>query len=528
MLAIRGLSALQVRWCNLVIVTLVVGLCIRLSSQWHQRQSRAVLIDLDNTAIHGPTPEEVYLERLADRYGLTNQTRWQAWKIQPSGRMDGGSSLTNVGLNFGSQTHKIVDLRGPNPSDLRASKMMTLPARGGVRVDETDASDFLFGISTTYERIADREWALLRAWERWLTRGKKTSNGAGFVLMLDKATDKQLREVEAKLHAHGLGAYLLATNDPMSMARRYHELVRIFKTYGATLAASGQRKTWFGLVEDTVFFPDLSYLRQRLAAYNADEELFIGLTSERQDWQADGRGMFTYGGGAVLMSRRAVDRIPGLPCLEVAKAKPPVKPKRWDALLKDCVKEHAGLQMRVMPAFYSPGEEGEGDATPVPAGHEEGVRPLVLHDYQDRHRLDVGMAHLVTDVCGEACFMQRYVFHDRWVLINGVSISQHPDGLEHHQPRRRLGTERAEAQRTGRSRRSGLMEELEDDEKTLLAWTGRRNVWRLLDSTSASDGSVWQAYLKRGARGGPAKEREEETDSMDSVIVLIWEDNTLR
>ncbi|KAM4056950.1 glycosyltransferase family 31 protein [Hirsutella rhossiliensis] len=521
MLVAKGLSALHVRFGNVLVIALIVGLCIHISRYWQQRHHSSALIKLNENPAGGPSAEEQYLERLAYRYALTNQTEWLAWRIQSAGRKDGGSSLIDVGLNFGSQSHKIIDLRGPDPSALRAPRKMTLPARDDTRAEPTDASDFLFGISSSYERIADRDWALVRAWERWFTGAKKESNGAGLVLMLDKATDRQLQEVDEELYARGLDAYLMSTEEPMSMATRYHELVRIFKTYGATLAASGQRKKWFGLVEDTVFFPDLSYLGERLSRYNANDELYIGLPSERQDWHADGDNMTTYGGGAVLLTRQAVDRIPRLPCLEAAELEAPVKPKRWDALLKECVEQRGGLDMRFIPALYSPKDDGDGDLPSV-ASQEAGARPLVLHDYQDRHRLDVGMAHLVTDVCGEACFMQRYVFHDNWVLVNGVSISQHPDGLK-HQRRRRANQRRGVLKgRVGRNTSGQFVDDDQEVERTFLTWTGRRNVWRLLDSAPALDGSVWQAYLRRGTRGseGPGE--------MDSVIVLIWEQSPMR
>lgn len=512
MLVVKGLSPLRVRVGNFLVVTLMVGLCIHISRHWKHRHHSSVLVEVDESPTGSPLAEEQYLKRLAYRYKFTNQTEWLAWRMQAAGRKDGGSSLTDVGLKFGSQSPKVIDLRGPDPSALRASTKMTLPARDDARADNTDASVFLFGISTTYEPIADRDWALLRAWERWLTRAKKKSNGAGLVLMLDKATDRQLQDVNEALYARGLDAHLLSTEEPVSMARRYHELVRIFKAYGATLAASGQRKTWFGLVEDTVFFPALSDLGERLVGYNASDELYIGLPSERRDWHADGESLSTDGGGAVLLTRRAVNRIRNLPCMEAAELDAPAKPKRWDALLRECVKQRAGLDMRVIPAFYSPQDDSDGDL-PQAASHVAGARPLVLHDYQGRYRLDVGMAHLVTDVCGEACFMQRYLFQDNWVLVNGVSISQHPDGLKHG--RRRRARRR---RREGRNTSGQFVDDDQEVETTFLKWTGRRNVWRLLDSSSAPDGSVWQAYLKRGTEG---------TDEMDSVIVLIWEQKTL-
>ncbi|POR37997.1 Uncharacterized protein TPAR_01799, partial [Tolypocladium paradoxum] len=299
-------KGLYVRFSNILIILLLVFIIVHTTRYFQQRRSGAILIDLDeDVGGVGVSPEEEYLERLIDTYGLTNLTKWQAWRIQPSERDDEGSSITDVHVNFESQAERVIDVRQPSRADLHAGKMMALPIRSGARIEDTDASEFLFGVSTSYERVADRDWAVFRSWERWLTNGKGRSNGAGLVLMLDKATDGQLREVDRMLHDAGIDAYTTATAAPTSMARRYYELVRTLKTYGATLAASGERKRWYGVVEDTVFFPSLSYLRARLAAYDPGEPLYIGLPSERLDWHEDGDGITTAGGGAVLLTRGA-------------------------------------------------------------------------------------------------------------------------------------------------------------------------------------------------------------------------------
>ncbi|RCI09680.1 hypothetical protein L249_3787 [Ophiocordyceps polyrhachis-furcata BCC 54312] len=467
-----GLSTIHLRLGPVVTFAfIIISLCLLLSGLGSEQKFRASLIELDDDLSDSPSPEEDYLERLSERYLLTNQTRWQAWRIQPSDHPDRDSPLIDVGLKFASQSQKIVDLRGPRKSDLRATKLMTLP--GAARTEPaTNGSDFLFGVSTSYHRLAGRNWAVLRAWTRWLTRRGGESNGAGLVIMLDRATDSQLQEVDDRLHAVGLDAYLLSTDEPMSMAKRYYEMVRIFKTYGATLAACGQRKTWFALVDDTVFFPDLSHLGRQLAAYRADDELYMGLPG---------------GGAALLMTRRAVDRVPSLPCTDAASffTVVPAKPQQWHELLTECVEQRAGREVRVLS--YGHDDDGDDDDDDDDYHHQDATRrPLLLH--HQPHHLDVGMAHLVTDVCGESCFMQRFLFRDDWLLVNGVSISHHPDGLGRHQHARRgrhLGHHRADA---------GF------------------SLWRLLDSTSSPDGSVWQAYLRRA----------DEADGMDSVIVLIW------
>ncbi|UNI21618.1 hypothetical protein JDV02_007594 [Purpureocillium takamizusanense] len=543
MLLAKGLSALHVRFSSVMIFGLLVVLCVQSTRYWQQQGQtrRAFLVDVKyNNVVGEISAEEEYLERLVDLYGLTNLTKWQAWRVQPSSSAEGEDGpVTDVHLNFDSaRSQKIINLQEPWSADLHASKKLALPVRNGEGKEFADSSEFLFGVSTSYERISAGDWAMVRAWQRWLTMGKKTSNGAGLVLMMDQVPDKKLREVDDKLQAAGVDAYVMTTDVPMSMARRYYELVRILKTYSATLAASGQRKRWYGVVEDSVFFPSLPYLRSRLASYDFNAQLVIGLPSERADWHeeagGDGSTITTSGGGALMLTREAVARIPRLPCLARDASDDPVRPKRWDEILQKCLKKAAAMDMHIIPSLYSPRDE---PTEVYPTSHETGARPLVLHDYQSRYRIDVGMAHLVTNVCGDACFMQRYLFHDNWVLVNGVSISEHPDGLQNpHKDRHPKsdddlegqGQQEEEEQQKQEKRRPRVTGQLviddkDDVQRVPLTWTGRRNVWALLDSAVSSDGDVWQAYLKKGARGAtPAAEGAEE---MDSVIVLIWENN---
>ncbi|KJZ79823.1 hypothetical protein HIM_00537 [Hirsutella minnesotensis 3608] len=516
MLVAKGLSARHIRPSNFLLAALVIAVFFHLSRHWKQRQHRSNLISTNETWETSPSAQEEYLKRLADTYNLTNQTRWQVWRVQSQPSRNMGNGLTHVRSRFGTEPETIVDLHNPSSSKLDDSNKITLPVQGVAETTQLDASEFLFGVSTSYKRIADKNWALLRSWERWLTDGKRAGRGAGIVLLLDKATDKELQDIGDRLEARGLDAHLVSTNEPMSMAKRYHELVRIFKTYSATLAASGHEKKWFGLVEDTVFFPDLSYLRERLSAHDATDELYLGLTGEHRDWHVDGSNMTAYGGGTVLLTRQAIERIPRLPCLQTEKSKLPIRPKRWDTLLQGCVKRYAGLDMRIIAGAASQAENS-GDDVPQSTGSDPGTRPLVLRGYQDRYDVDVGMAHLVTDICGESCFMQQFVFRDDWVLVNGLSLTHYRDGFKQHLDD---GKQTREGGAGTNSSKQGTGDQ--DAQKTIVATPDDGDTWRLLDSAPAMDGSVWQAYLKRGTKGtGTASGGE--AGELDSLMILVWE-----
>jgi hypothetical protein len=431
----KGPPSLHSRFSHLVLTLIILGLffhTLRISNQ--QSRRTPLLRDAEVIPEGNASPEELYLARLTRECGLSGETSWRAWRIAPSEQSEEWPSVTEVNLNFESVTAKMVNVRSPDRMDLYAKKRMELPVPASPLLGQVDASDFLFGVSTTYARVVDRDYAMIKAWARWLTDGHQHSNGASLVVVLDQASTEHLEEVDRTLQASGIDCWVTTTEEPMSMARRYLELSRILKTFAANLAANGQDKRWFGLVEDDVFFPSLSYLRDRLFTYNTGGDHYIGLPSERLDWDTESGMLKTYGGGAVLLTRTAVSRIPNLPCFETAPA--PLKAggkvssfrsRRWDELIHDCMMRHSDLDMHVLPGFFSPNDELYD---PAVDSYETGLQPLLLRRYAERHLLNINKAHLVTNVCGESCFMQRYLFHDNWVLVNGISITEYPDGVQ--------------------------------------------------------------------------------------------------
>ncbi|KAG8425203.1 hypothetical protein J3458_001933 [Metarhizium acridum] len=524
MLLSKGMPVLQVRLIYLLLTAVTVGFLFH-ATRLH-RQGRTLTVDVpDTTPVGGLLPEEEYLERLIDRYVLTNLTRWQAWRVQTSDKSLTVGSITDVHTDFQPHwdTSKVIDVSNPSPTDLRASKGWELATHADGAQDRLYASTLMFGVSTTYKRIVENDRAIVRAWQRWLTKGDGTTNGATLVLMLDNATEEQLDEIDKELEEMGVDVYTTSTSEPTSKSRRYYELIRVMKSYGATIAASGQEKHWFAVIEDTVFFPSLSHLQERLSTYDFSKKLYLGIPSEKMSWRQDGESVATYGGGAIFLTKRAVSLIPKLPCMRIdAAAKPPFHGQRWDAMLRRCLEKQAGVDMHVIQAFYPPRDSHE----PRLEGQETGMRPLLLHDYEYRHHLDVGMAHLVTDACGEACFMHQYLFHDNWVITNGVSISHHPNGLSHRHRHSAVvkGELFKDTQKTPVSDQI-VIDEDEVDRKSLNR-TGRRGeVWGLLDSVKASDGTVWQAYVKRGVRSSTNKDKKGSAGlkELDSIIVLIWE-----
>lgn len=461
------------------------------------------------------SPEQDYLARLVREYGLTNQTEWSAWSVKSTDRSFERNTVTNLAAEFHLNRPKVIDVRTPDRNKLFPQKQLQLPVHGSPLPEQVDASDFLFGITSKVSRVKADDYALVKDWARWLSGKNGNGNGATLVLVLDQATDAQLDHLDEVFAKYGIDAYVTTTTSPMSTARRYFEMIRVMRMFYTTLAQNGQHKKWFGLLDEKVFLPNLSYLQDRLFSYNSNDEIYIGLPSEKTDWAVGDGFVTTFGGGAIFLTLQAVQKIPKLPCFKKDDDSNAFRGKRWDSLLQECLTKNTDLTMKVLPSYYSPldhNEHATGDS------YESGIQPLVLHHYYERHFLNPSLAHLVTDVCGEACFLQRYRFRDNWVLVNGYSITEYPDGLTIGDSNSGRSPKKAGPTILGRVK-------VDEDhiEKKPLSFKGRRHVWKLMDSAVGKDGAVWQAYVKRGVVDDTPSYKRSASEIMDSVIVLIWE-----
>ena len=516
MIMISSSPVLPRRVVELLTVVVLVLLFFQVKTHWPRE------INDNELAITGPVPEEQYLERLRQKIGLSNQTSWTAWKVRTSELDSERQSVTEIDTDFRLNRPKVIDTKEPERRSLVARQELNLPIFKGPRPRQVDASDFFFAISTSFDRVVRDDYAVAKDWARWMTGGNQHGNGASFMLVLDQGHPQQASKLTEVLKSYGIDAFVTYSEGDISAAKRYFNMMETVKKHTAILAQKGQMKKWYAILDEEIFLPNLSHLQERLFAYNSEKELYVGLPSERGDWAIGEGYMTTYGGGAVFLTRSAVSRIPQLPCFNDVSPDPTSK-QRWDNLLQDCMAQHTKITMHILPSFYSP--KDNDDYSSHLDSYETGVRPLALHDYGERHQLTPSQAHLVTDVCGEACFLQRYRFRDNWVLVNGYTITEYPDGIH-------LSDMPASTAGKPDSKWRSLIGpvKLKEDkaDRKMLFWTGRRNVWKLMDSVTTPGGDVWQAYVKRGALDVPALRKrwgEEQGETKDSVIVLVWEGN---
>ncbi|KAK8080707.1 hypothetical protein PG997_008525 [Apiospora hydei] len=456
--------------------------------------------------------------------------------------------------------------------------VLKLPLPGPPELpDQVDASPFLLGIATTYSRLVASKASLLHDWARWLTDGQGRSNGAELLLVLHRASTSEVGHVSAKLHELGIDATVRSSSSAAGVGAvggsspdsdstwSYLELVgqlsRRAREISKEIENGGKKKTsekkYLGLVDDDVFFPCMHRLVARLGKLDPKENAYVGLPSERADWTTteEGNVTMTYGGGAVFVTRPMADAITKMPCARQPQLQPeqeagigggtPPAPQaveeaaattgQWDERLYRCVAAHHSSRLRVMPSLYIPdddaGDGGDGD-------YESGLQPLTLHHYRQRHqRFAPSRAHLIASLAGEGSFLHRFLFRgDGWVLVNGHSIAEYPDGVDiaplsrvssssqkksaaavlvTQQPDKFIhaGIEnRKDDNEEGRiadvrlasriTMDSDAAQKQERKDQKVVSWTGVKRVWQHLDSRIVKDEAggikeVWQAYVKR-------------------------------
>lgn len=497
--------------------------------------------------------EEVeYLDYIVQTYSLSNEVTWYAPRIQPSYSAGKWLSMTKISKKFlpGDFVRARVD---DEDLELPRGQQIKLPVAKSARNRQAaDASSLMFGISTTYARLIYSNNSLIKDWERWLTDGNGNSNGGSLLLTLHQASKEEVSRASGVLRSLGIDVTVQRSVDSGDATSRYIELVHLLKKYSTAFTGGDRSKKYLALADDDVFFPSMSKLVEKLSKFSPTKEYYIGAPSDRSDWVVENNETFTYGGGAVFLTPPMIQKLSQLPCLEQdggdGKSK---KGSQWDLSLYDCVISESEENLQVLPSYHAPeDEEAYGDRGISNQGYSAGIQPLTLHHYKNWHRFEAGRGHLVTSVCGEDCFLQRFRFRDGWILVNGYAISHYPDGVDALPLRKetRAPSKPIVPEDGGEEAEEEEWEEVEvavsdrlvvdkpdrPSDMSVVAWRGRKRTWRLLDAKIGPNGEVWQAYVKRRGGGnwfgegegrmpGDTVHSEEEKSVHDSVIVLIWE-----
>ncbi|KAF3806562.1 hypothetical protein GCG54_00008077 [Colletotrichum gloeosporioides] len=465
------------------------------------------------------TDTDTYLRVLAERHGLTRNVSLFSQRVRAVSEASSRRSMTNLQKVF--VDGDFVDISWDD-RDLPLDKDgdTSLPVAISIFPDDVDASDLLFGVSTTYNRLSHANGSLIRDWQRWLTDGHGNSNGASIIVALYNTSIREAWQTHDKFKDTGIDATVLMLDDDLDKVSRHFEIVDILLEVNKALTGDGQTRKYLGLIEDDIFFPTLGQLVSKLSQFDARDPFYIGLPSERPDWSVEDEEAVTHGGGAVFFTLPAAKVVSELPCL--SPDRPPfANTTTWDSALHECVTKNTDMPLHVLSSFYSPRDVLYHMQAPT---YDLGISPLTLRHSQSRHHFSPSRGHLVTSVCGEACFLQRFRFADDWVLVNGYSLTHYCAGFE-VEPMS-SGAVLQGAMQYGLEAElplgEGLVLDERDEPKEIITWRGTRNVWSFLDAVVGDEGEVLQLYVKKGGLR-EVDDEEHEEDILDSVIVLVWE-----
>ena len=399
-----------------------------------------------------------------------------------------------------------VDSNTPLPS----GSTLNVHVNKVLRPGDVDASSLIFGVSTTFSRFNEEKTTPIKEWARWLTDGRGNSNGAGLMLALFNTTDPEIDLAYQRLTTAGINATVVASNPSLDMAGRYVDLVQLLWNH-----PSRTQRSYFALIDDDTFFPNIADLMQTLSAYNPAKPYYIGTITERTDWILRDHTPMAYGGGGIFLTPPVASTIFSLPCLEKnTKGEYVLEGDQGDKLLYNCLHQKTEITLTYLPRLNQEDEFGD------PSGlYESGRRLLSMHHYKSWHHTKPDKMHVVASACGEDCVLQRFQFKDNFIISNGWSIAHYPQGID-------FDVELVEStfELPGENELQDVLHvyvygALRKD----LSKTGRKRGWELLDvrEEGVGSGRVTQVYVKR--RGDERWLREGEGPyERDSVVVLTW------
>ncbi|GKT45669.1 uncharacterized protein ColSpa_05850 [Colletotrichum spaethianum] len=465
-----------------------------------------------------------YLRILAERNNITDRISWFSQRIKVVPEAPRRFPMTNIKQGFAENGFQNIRWDDDDSSRETGGAVKVLPVTKSPKPATVDASNLLFGVSTSYNRLTYDNDSLIGDWKRWLTNGRGSSNGATVVVTLHQTTSEEAWEIYEKLHEVGIDATVVPLGKSVEKTSRYLDMIAILLDTSEALAEQGRPKQYLGLIDDDIFFPTPGQLISRLSKFDTSSPYYIGLPSERPDWSVENDTAVTHGGSAIFLTPPAALIISHLPC------RPTMgftgNHTRWDNVLHDCVRDHTDIPFHILPSFYSPTDALYNMQA---ATYDLGVSPLTLRHYRSRHGFSPSLAHLVTSICGEACFLQRFHFGGNWVLANGNSITHYCGGFNvvpMESDAKLLGSMQY-GQEAEMPLGEGIVLSEVRETKEVVTWSGTRNVWNFLDAVVGERGEVWQAYVKRRGRSGfmngEVEDEDGDGDHLDSVIVLVWE-----
>lgn len=263
---------------------------------------------------------------------------------------------------------------------------------------EINASHFIFGVATTYERLVES----LDPISHWAG-----GVNARIVGLMAHSQDPEA-ETKVLTKATDLNVNLGLVESGLDFLDRYFTLLKVLHDNRTP------ETKWYVFMDDDTFFLDLRKVIATFDKYDATKPYYIGALTEDFRQMAQW-GFMAYGGAGIFLSAALVEEL--LPYYETCIG----ERNTGDRMLMKCIYHHTSTRLTWEHDLHQIDLHGDQ------AGFYEALRPqpLSIHHWKSRDFMsviDVYNMSLVSSVCGNECILQKYKFKNGWVLTNGFSL----------------------------------------------------------------------------------------------------------
>ncbi|CAG8970734.1 hypothetical protein HYALB_00001516 [Hymenoscyphus albidus] len=281
-----------------------------------------------------------------------------------------------------------------------------------VAVPPQDASNMIFGMQTTMGRLK----STVKHLARWLPN----TNARLFAIVIENeetpADDAAMKALEKEFLDQGMNVTVMHPVSPTdNFPQRYFSLVSVM------YKARTEKTDWVVCIDDDTFFPSMHDLAAMLKDHDPKKQQYIGSLSE--DWWAVNHyGLMGFGGAGILLSTplaKVVDEF-------TPWCKSHLRTSAGDISVMDCVYDHSTTKLTHIAGLHQVDMHGD-----LSGFYESGREMLSLHHWKEGsaagYKLEMEKMHLVANIC-DNCFLQRWQFKNEFILSNGFSIAQYPQG----------------------------------------------------------------------------------------------------
>lgn len=454
--------------------------------------------------------DSAHMQQLKQRYNLGDKFQYMKRYVQFT-RTRGieRKRMTKISQKLLNGNFKTVDVSKQYGHD-SCDKPLEVEVTASGLPSTVDASDYMFGVSTTFKRFMDPDTTPINEWIFWLTDSRGNSNGGKLVLMLLEATDDQLQEVANLLGDVGIDVDVYHSDSSLEMAVRYLTLVPTLFTH-----PEAHKKKWLVTCDDDTFFPSMHGLIDKMDKMDHEMEMYVGTLSEDAG-ALERHGSQAFGGGGVFLSLPLAEKITDLFSNCTTEQKILESNSGWgpqgDIILRKCIYENTDTRLTSMWDLW------QLDFFGHPAGfYEWGIKPLSLHHYRGGgwHKAKPGQYTKIAHTCGEDCTLQRFQTKDDFI-ISGYSIAHYPDGIT-------FDTNQLEATLHAAPEDKGWnLDFMMGPQRPNLEKTGRKIAWQMQESEVQMDGSVLQIYTRKQNDERWVHSDKQPMSNIDGVIELVW------